>query len=1257
MSRTTYNDRSGRPRWRASLMGALLAVVLVPALASAQSADDKYRNRNQDSSFNLAASPTAVLRVNQYQCGLQSAGQTCTDVFDSPTGGGGFWPTGSPNQYMFNSGIQVVGIVPMGDGCTTANREDGTSPDCFAWSGDTVGAFFMDASGLRQHGTPITPIFDSLDPEDIQTCGEGGATYPNCWPGAGDVPDFPFASAYVEDTTLFNDVLIGRKAASQQDSWLMYWDGDPTRTGGRTHPLGVAVEQRTLAWNYPTGNESVIYIIYKFTNVTNNALFQRLNETRYAIPLPDAGWRIDSMYVAYLSDPDVTLRYSLNYATAVLPFNLGMSYDGQFFAPEFVYPPALFHAPFFTNAPGMVGIKYLKSPIDPLTGEEVGLTSFSLTTNGGAFPDPSTVQRGWRYISLNVDPSKGDPNCTFTDPDEVRERRSCYLAQQTADVRFFVGSGPFSLDPGASATIAVAQYAAATVETNLIARGDGTSPQNAPGFPTLAPGCNGEPIRPLEIGAGYPASVPAAICPAPGEQINQYDLAPHVVPGSMLGKAMVAQAIFDNKFLLGFAPETPPFYLVPGDNQVTVVWEPSDTETEGDPFFAAAGDPDNALFDPNYREFDVEGYRIYRGTSPSDMDLVAQFDKSGSVFTDVLCVTDPTIATGEDCDDVHEVDITGDFVQYVTVARLQSGDPIVLDADTAMAEQIAAGTAVPLSNTGVPFAYVDTEVRNGFQYFYRVTAFDINSVRSGPSSLESAGPTKSVLPQAAATSLTDAAFTVGLFGRSGEPLEIGAVPAIDPTAGTFAGPMPPTNAFDMNFVAFAPQLLGPGQYAIRVDSVLPDYYGGTYHMTVLTTGQQFTVGGDLTNILSGTTTARVEELPVVSVESDPTVRADLRAQGVDAPPLAGALNSTVTLSRIHYASATMDWTGKVPGFWNLDPVNDQSGGSRWFAGANESTPDPTLGETTGGSLPGINTIFSPQPYIGMATYDGGITGDLFRRFYQTVFALHRSADMQVFWGATGIDSIVDVTHDVRVPFSTHIRASWGFIPDSDANGELTWGDITRLAGTEVVGSWGGTHPDKVPLSQTPVVLPTDVDGDLVADGSGFALYIAGEPFFFEGALPTNTVWTLRTYHGEVTHNGSTYAFNPTHRNPAVPGLLVQVNVTEAAQIVAAEADLTRIHTVPDPYYATSTFDLGPTTKELQFVNMPAEGTIRIYSLSGVLVDVINHNDPAGGGVAKWDLRNRSNQFIASGVYLYHVSTPDGKTHIGKFTVVNSGIQR
>ena len=44
----------------------------------------------------------------------------------------------------------------------------------------------------------------------------------------------------------------------------------------------------------------------------------------------------------------------------------------------------------------------------------------------------------------------------------------------------------------------------------------------------------------------------------------------------------------------------------------------------------------NPLYDPNYRKFDVEGYRIYRGRSdtPSALKLLVQFDYAGTTFTD-----------------------------------------------------------------------------------------------------------------------------------------------------------------------------------------------------------------------------------------------------------------------------------------------------------------------------------------------------------------------------------------------------------------------------------------------------------------------------------------------------------------------------------------------------------------------------------------------------------------------------------------------
>jgi hypothetical protein len=278
-----------------------------------------------------------------------------------------------------------------------------------------------------------------------------------------------------------------------------------TGTATRTRRAGAAsdgiIVEQTMAWNYPNNNENVLYFIYRFTNATNNPTFQRVNEARYfggANALPDAGWTFDSLYVSFDADPDVGPATN-NYASGIMPFNMSITYEGPFYDDAFDYDPAIFHPPFFTRAPGIVAMKYL-SPVNPATGEEVGLTSLSLHTNGGRFPDPSSVQQGWRYVSLNVDAGKGDPACSF-DQAEVKQRRTCFLNQTQSDVRVFIGSGPFSLGPGQTATIAVAMFAAATVQTPLIT--SSPTADNKPGIPSIAPGCFGNEIRPIEVASGW----------------------------------------------------------------------------------------------------------------------------------------------------------------------------------------------------------------------------------------------------------------------------------------------------------------------------------------------------------------------------------------------------------------------------------------------------------------------------------------------------------------------------------------------------------------------------------------------------------------------------------------------------------------------------------------------------------------------------------------------------------------------------------
>jgi hypothetical protein len=293
-------------------------------------------------------------------------------------------------------------------------------------------------------------------------------------------------------------------------------------------------------------------------------------------------------------------------------------------------------------------------------------------------------------------------------------------------------------------------------------------------------------------------------------------------------------------------------------------------------------------------------------------------------------------------------------------------------------------------------------------------------------------------------------------------------------------------------------------------------------------------------------------------------------------------------------------------------------------------------------LTGITQIGLFTPYVNF--------GAIGRRWYQAMFTVGRAADIQITWTNAQVTKVFDVTHDVDVPFKARPQASYGFIPDADGNAKLDFNDVTRLDFEDAFGGLKAAGAS-VALRNQPVVLPTDYNGDGTTDGNGFALYINGEPYYFIGAPPASGTWTYRSYNGTVTKTATGYTFTPSPiRMPAVPNLTLSFTVTSAAQLTA-RTDLSNVHTVPDPYYVRSAFELGPSNKVLRFVNLPNQAIVRIYSLNGTLVRVLTHNDIQGGGELAWDLRNRNNQFVASGVYFYVVEGPSGETKTGRFTVI------
>ena len=1323
-------------RKRGLILAGLLALALAavtPVVASA-SPEPGVKPRG----FRLFARSLGAMTINRIYCGLASDGQVCVDSTNSSTIGGGFWPKGTADQYIFNSGLQIAGII---------------GPDGGDWAGDTTGAFFFDPKGTTQHGEEVRPIYNTTNADDIANLPDA-AKVP-----LGDVNADIFHPLLQTDSS---ETDLRRRQASQGDVWWMSWDGNPTLNAGRSHPLGVLVEQRGMGWNFPSGNEDIIYFIYTFYNVTslNEADYAAIrpetreiliekaqefhaeNNAAFGVDLPDGGYTVTNMYAAFATDMDVASA-GVNYASVNLPFALGYTYDRTFSRfSGWQFPEDIFSGSFFPGS-GFAGIKYLKSPVGA-----GAIQLYSNTINGapfsGAVNDPQNTIQLWRYLSGQMSVAAGDQPCNTGVPSISR---ICFINNTSPqDMRFFQSSTALTLPPGGFGSIVVAYIFAAPVTDAGCAPpcdvkpGDATKLTNA--------GTLGGPasVNVVDRMTGFLSwsdeNANGVVDQAADLDLNGTNETPEfqVVPRSLLGKSYTAQAVFDAKFLLPFAPDRPEFFLIPGDNQVTVLWQPSPTETGGDPYFGIASDVTTFLYDPNYRQFDVEGYRVYRGRvdNPSSLTLVAEFDYAGTFISDFAGQVNPTppcapeIGITTDCPVAFDpigpgltrtahvdIPLVGPIVQVKLGERaaLASGEAILLNSDTTLTGE-GAGYST-LDDTGVPFVFVDHDVRNNFRYFYSVTAFDINSWQSGPSNLESQRATKSTTPVRAASNFANSAnFTAGIYGRD-VALDFTSTPTIDPATGRFTGIMPAANGWTLGFVNFVQQVISaPGNFAVHLDS-----------MTMGSSGNDDEVGGAvdipivyyLSAINGPDTTALTLSINQDYFDGEATSAATFNAVAIDndlASVYGGSsdfiLKGQIEMTQVGNYYAAAYGRGCVNGAAGFDVGDgcDRNGG-RWFDGpspaTNETKVDPIFGNTdnftsglvdvaapnnTGwnnaGELTGVSVIHSPYSYQTM--------GNQWRNVEGVLASVRRMADINVYWGAGGkVDSVIDATHNVPVPFdSTLYRGGWGILnqagaPTAGAIGSVTASfdgraelSITDLGCVEPFRSIDapqvasrmrcgtaalGDGPLYV-LTQTAVPgtivhftgSPADAQTRAPAAEAGFIMLIAGNHFMFQltgGALPaTGAVWSLRSEVGAITggkgwdDDDGPYAYFAVPRPFNAVGAELRVNYDVVNQVnLATGKDLKQVHTVPDPYYVTNEYETTTDSKIIKFVNLPKDAIVRIYSASGVLVTLLEHHSDQNGGAMDWDVRNRNGQFVASGVYFYHVESGDA-TRIGKMTIVN-----
>lgn len=136
--------------------------------------------------------------------------------------------------------------------------------------------------------------------------------------------------------------------------------------------------------------------------------------------------------------------------------------------------------------------------------------------------------------------------------------------------------------------------------------------------------------------------------------------------------------------------------------------------------------------------------------------------------------------------------------------------------------------------------------------------------------------------------------------------------------------------------------------------------------------------------------------------------------------------------------------------------------------------------------------------------------------------------------------------------------------------------------------------------------------------------------------------------GGVEMSGGTFRAAGTMGGPSTTkmaggGFLVAPGVLLSQR--PAQDDLSAMHAYPTPFIPSKGHS------QITFTRLTARVTIRIYTISGELVRTLVKDSGASDEVSWVPVVSDRGESVASGVYIYHVESADGKDRIGKLMVI------
>ena len=976
-----------------------------------------------------------------------------------------------------------------------------------------------------------------------------------------------------------NPIIVGI-----EDSYTEYDDQDVTRwdTGINSNAgdgqdiaefgLGVKVLQRTHSWNY--GNNKTIHFF----------IFDVINIREDKAP-------IRNCFLTVMCDADVGPTANDDLVGFDYSRNLGYVYDSDFAEQG------------FARLPGFLAYKFLESPVatydvdlngddqinndsvlindvwikDIRKGEPLGLSSFK--TSNLQSGDPDTEPEKYLIMAGHNYPDVGDQRYAPFD---------LGTGTTPVDQRIFQNAGPFLLAPAGETVI------------DTVWSWDSNS--------------SSLKIASIDTVMGDTVRVVVAVMMAP----DAIEL-PKV--------ADIAQSIYDIGFILPRPPDHPQVTVIPDDKKVLISWDNS-AELSKDPYFEFTSDPQNALYDPNYKEQDFEGYKVFRSTTglPGTFELLASWDKTSVTprHVDIKQLSGTPFEGTVSYDEVN----TEDYILAYGGISLFAGHEYLIQvkSDTSFAvTDLTLGVGIPPSeeedhwyNTGEP------------PYVFELFDADFFS-RSTP------------------TNIADGTHDNYFDGCN---LLVGGMVI------NFTGDDPsyvPTDDIIFKITGYLEEPEGDNQELAHAYTDTGLINGMTYYYDVIAYDfQPFASPRSLENGIKGI---------AVTPRSHAT---DLQqASAYNVQHVAGGSDGTVTVSVAQPDSVTGNqyqvgfYAGTPPLLWYLkdmttnknvlDSMSNQAGNDDYpvVNGMVVKVAGPSLGISQWEYVPSANRFFTGVNWGG-AYLGGGL-------------------DLGVNWGwGTTVTASQYVTVEVR--FSSTIRQKAydylrGGTPNYKYEGffevPFTVWDVTSKPTRQINAAF------------------VEQNGNALFDSTwGPGLSSSGREYLFillsDYSDTPDTFYTNRRIYNDaadfdIIYTGWFVALADAQGNPRtwtdadnfrITPYFVNLPAdtftfkTTKKEIVSSRVNLDDIKVVPNPYIVRNNWEPSGDYSRIAFTHLPSKCSIRIYSLAGDHLRTLEHESPALDGNENWDLLTKNNQKIASGIYIYHVYSKDYGEKIGKFAVVH-----